>query len=404
MIDTLLSRSALLMQGSAIRRIGGLMGQIPDLVSFAGGYPADEAFPTEAFREIAADVLAGPTRRSLQYGATAGYRPLREAIGAIMRSRGIDRPAGELIVTTGSQQGLDLLSRVILDPGDVVLLERPSYTGAILAFRNIGATMVGVGQDDDGIDLDDLARTAAAQRALGRRVKMLYVVPNFQNPAGCLLPRARRLALLEWALREEILLLEDDPYGELYFSDAASEEDTRPIAADDRDNRAVVYLSTFSKMLAPGFRVGWVSAPAALAARLEIAKQGVDLHSGSLDQMIVYEACRRGVLVAQGPKLRRLYQEKRDVMMAALCTGGPGPLRWVTPRGGFFLWAHLTPPLTSESLLTAAVTQGVIFVPGTAFHVDDGGQDTLRLSFAEPTPERIALGIGRLLAAASAAI
>jgi 2-aminoadipate transaminase len=258
--------------------------------------------------------------------------------------------------------------------------------------------MVGVAQDDHGLDLNDLQRTVAAERAQGRRVKLLYVIPNFQNPTGRLVTRARRAALLEWALRERVLVLEDDPYCELYFDDTKAEE-TRPMAADTRR----WCLGTFSKTLAPGFRVGWMSASPVLAAKLEIAKQAVDLHTGALDQMIVYEACRRGVLGEQGPRLRRLYQDKRDVMMAALDRHAAGRLRWAPPRGGFFLWATLVPPFTSEGLLPHASKQGVLFVPGTAFHVDDGGHDTLRLSFAEPTHERIEVGISRLCAAVTAA-
>lgn len=402
MMDDLFSRAALLMQGSPIRRIGALMGQVPDLVSFAGGYPADEAFPAGAFRTIAAEALAGPTRRSLQYGATVGYRPLREAIAGVMRDRGIDRGAEHVLVTTGSQQGLDLAARVLLDPGDVALLERPSYTGAILAFRNVGARMVGVGQTEQGVDLDDLQRTVARERAAGRRVKLLYVIPNFQNPAGCLMAQPLRRALLEWARAERVLLLEDDPYRDLYFPDSASAADTRPIAAGAAVDDWVVYASSFSKTLAPGLRVGWLTAAPALLSKLELAKQGVDLCTGALDQLIVSEACRRGILAEQGPRLRSLYQQKRDVMIAALQERASDLFRWTTPRGGFFLWAQLRPSISSEALLTSASNAGVIFVPGTAFHVDGGGDDTLRLSFAEPTHERIRLGVERLARAAAA--
>jgi DNA-binding transcriptional MocR family regulator len=285
---------------------------------------------------------------------------------------------------------------VILDPGDVALMELPSYTGAIVAFRNVGASMVGIRQQSEGIDLEELERTVVTLRGEGRRVKLLYVIPNFQNPSGRLLGRSRRLELLEWAMRRDVLILEDDPYRDLHFSDCGSEDDLRPVAADDRDERAVVYLSSFSKTLAPGFRVGWLSAPKALAEKIELAKQAVDLCTGGLDQLIVFEACRRGVLAQQGPRLRRLYEERRDAMVAALHREAAERLSWATPQGGFFLWARLTSGADSVALLAFARARGVTYVPGTAFHVDGGGQEYMRLSFSEPPPDRIDLGVKRL--------
>lgn len=397
MIEDLLSRSARLMKGSAIRKIGSL--QIPDVVSFSAGYPAQEAFPREAFAEIAADVLRSAKCEALQYGPTAGYQPLRELVAELMVARGLTRRADHVVITTGSQQGLDLIGRVLVDPGDVALLELPSYTGAIVAFRNVGADMVGVPQQADGIDVRELDRTVAVLRADGRRVKLLYVIPNFQNPSGLLLGQERRRQLLQWALREKVLIVEDDPYRDLHFSECRSEDVLRPIAAGDRDERAVVYLSSFSKTLAPGFRVGWLSAPQAVAEKIELAKQAVDLCTGGLDQFVVYEACRRGVLAAQAPHLRQLYEERRDAMIAALHRHAAGRLSWATPLGGFFLWARLNGSVTGEELLPHARAHGVTYVPGTAFFVDGRGQEYMRLSFAEPPPERIALGIERLAAA-----
>jgi 2-aminoadipate transaminase len=208
------------------------------------------------------------------------------------------------VVTTGSQQGLDLVARVLLDPGDVALMELPSYTGAISAFRNVGATLVGVRQETDGIDLEHLDATLSRLRAEGKRVKLLYVVPNFQNPTGLLMSLAKRTAVLEWADRHRVLIVEDDPYRDIYFPDVSTEEETRPIAADDRQGM-VVYLSSFSKTLAPGFRVGWVSAPPEVAGKLELSKQAEDLCTGGLDQRIVYEAWRRGLLATHVPQTAR---------------------------------------------------------------------------------------------------
>ena len=393
--DRFFSRSGDAMRESAIRQMGTVLAQARDMVSFAPGYPAEDSFPWQAFSEVARELLTGADGSVLQYGPTRGYRPLRDVIVGLMRDRSVTVTAEQLVVTTGSQQGLDLIARVFLDPGDVVLLELPSYTGAITAFRNVNAALVGVRQDGDGIDLEELERVHDRVRSEGRRVKLLYLVPNFQNPTGALLSLPRRKAILEWADRRDVLVVEDDPYRDLYFPDVASEADTRPIAADDTIGR-VIYLSSFSKTLAPGFRVGWVSAPEALAAKLELAKQAEDLCSGGLDQRVVHEACRRGLLAAHIPTLRTFYQHKRDVMIAALTEHLSGQISWPAPRGGFFLWAELTPPLQSDDLLPHARARGVIYVAGSAFFVDGSGQQYLRLSFSAPSPARIEEGVRRL--------
>jgi 2-aminoadipate transaminase len=401
--DAFLSTAAGLMRHSAIRQMGALLAQAGDMVSFAPGYPAEDAFPWQAFADIARDVLARADPATLQYGPTRGFRPLRDVIAGLMADRGVATSDERIVVTTGSQQGLDLVARILVDPGDVVLLELPSYTGAISAFRNVGASLVGIRQEQDGIDLEDLDATVKKCRRDGGRVKFLYLVPNFQNPTGLLLPLRRRQQILEWAARENVLILEDDPYRDLYFPDSAKEEDTRPMAADDEQGR-VMYLSSFSKTLAPGFRVAWISAPPALAAKLELAKQAEDLCTGGLDQQVVYEACRRGVLARQLPRLREHYQRKRDVMVAALTRLLAGKVSWPEPRGGFFLWARLAPPLTSDVLLPVARRHGVIYVAGPAFFVDGAGQEYLRLSFSAPPPDRIEQGVIRLAQAIEEAV
>jgi 2-aminoadipate transaminase len=386
--DQFLSHAGESMQESAIRKMGTVLADARDMVSFAPGYPAEAAFPWEEFRAISDDLLAGRLGPVLQYGATRGYRPLLEVIEGIMRARGIATSHAQLTVTNGSQQGLDLVARVLLDPGDVVLVELPSYTGAIAAFRAAGAELVGVRQQADGLDLDALDATLARLRAGGRRVKFLYVVPNFQNPTGLLVGLDKRRRLLEWATRHDLLIVEDDPYRELYFPDVTDVADTRAIAADDDAGR-VVYLSSFSKTLAPGFRVAWLHAAPALVSKFELAKQASDLCTGGLSQQIVNEACRRGVLDRQLPLLRALYQSKRDVMEQAL-TGALGDgLTWDQPRGGFFLWARLREPLDGDSLLPFAQQHGVIFVTGHEAQF-------LRLSFSSPEPDRIREGVRRL--------
>jgi 2-aminoadipate transaminase len=392
----LFSRAAAQMTESAIRKMGTVLASGRDVISFAPGYPAPDTFPWDEFSQIAAELLASRDEGVLQYGPTRGYKPLLEVIAGIMRQRGIATAMEDLLITTGSQQGLDLVARVLVDPGDVILVELPTYVGAISAFRNLQAAMVGVPQEADGIDLDALDATYQRLRREGRHVKFLYVVPNFQNPTGLLIGLDKRRRLLEWAERRDVLIVEDDPYRELYFEDSASEADVRPIKADDTNGR-VVYLSSFSKTLAPGFRVAWIAAPPAIATKLEMAKQAEDLLTGSLDQRMIYEACRRGVLERQLPILRRHYAHKRDVMQAALQRELAGAT-WPTPKGGFFLWVTLPAGIDAGRMIHRAIEQGVIYVTGSAFYVDGAGRNMLRLSFSAPTPERIDAGIARLAA------
>jgi 2-aminoadipate transaminase len=390
-----LSRAAEGMRESAIRRMGSVLGSGRDIISFAPGYPAPDTFPWDELGEIAAGLLGGREPGVLQYGPTRGYRPLLETIASMMAQRGVATKLEDLLVTTGSQQGLDLVARVLVDPGDVILVELPTYVGAISAFRNVQASLVGIPQEADGIDLAALDATCERVRGEGRRVKFLYVVPNFQNPTGLLIGLAKRQRLLEWAERRDVLIVEDDPYRELYFEDSATEADVRPIKADDRQGR-VIYLSSFSKTLAPGFRVAWMAAPAALAAKFEMAKQAGDLLTGALDQRLIHEACRRGVLGRQLPVLRAHYAHKRDVMEQALRRELGSAVSWPRPKGGFFLWLTLAAALDADKMIPRAVEHGVIYVAGEAFYVNGEGHNTLRLSFSAPPPERIEAGISRL--------
>lgn len=400
--EAFLSAQGMRLRESAIRKMGAVLTQTKDLVSFAPGYPSEDLFAWDAFRDIANEVLSGADGKVLQYGATRGYRPLLDEIITLMAGRGISTSLEQLIVTTGSQQGLDLVATVLCDPGDVLLVELPSYVGAISAFQNLGTTLIGVPQEADGVDIGALGATLAKLRADGRRVKGFYTVPNFQNPTGLLVSQAKRHALLEFASREDLLIIEDDPYGDLYFEDVTTAADTRPIAAEDRDGR-VIYLSSFSKTLAPGFRTAWISAPAALTSRFELAKQSIDLCTGALDQRMVAEACRRGVLQSHLPQLRQAYQAKRDVMVSALDEHLTGRLHWGSPRGGFFLWTRLPDGVDATQLLPIAQRHGVIYVTGDAFFVDGRGGEFIRLSFSAPTHERIREGVRRLSDAISEA-
>ena len=404
--DTFLSRAGASMQESAIRQMGSVLSKSKDMISFAPGYPAEDQFPWPPLTEIAQELLTGADGSVLQYGPTRGYRPLREATRELMSSRGITSDVDRIVITTGSQQGLDLIARVLLDPDDVVLMELPSYTGAISAFRNVGAAMVGVSQthdgSNDGIDIDRLDDTYCKLVSEGRRVKLLYLVPNFQNPTGLMLSSTKRVQALEWAGRRNVLIVEDDPYRDLYFGDEGPAGATRPIAADDAEGR-VVYLSSFSKTLAPGFRVGWLSAPAPLASRVELAKQAGDLCTSVLDQRIVHAAWKRGLIDAHLPALRAHYRHKCETMVAAIGRHMPGRLQWTPPRGGFFLWAALTGGLESRDVMPHAQARGVIFVNGSAFFVDGTGSEFMRLSFSAPSPARIDEGIARLASAIESA-
>ena len=396
--NTFLSPTGRQLHESAIRRMGTVVARTADLVSFAAGYPDPSTFPWVELREITGELLNGSDGTTLQYGPTRGYKPLLEAIVDVLDERGITAPLEELMITSGSQQGLDLVARVLISPGDVVLVELPAYTGAISAFKNMQAELVGVKQDADGIDLEDLDAVCLRERKAGRRVNLLYLVPNFQNPTGLLLTLEKRKRLAEWTERRDVLIIEDDPYGALYFDDVATAPETRPIRADDEHGR-VIYLSTFSKTLAPGFRVGWMVAPAALIERFDTAKQAIDLTSGVLDQRIVHQAILRGVIDRAAPALRDLYRRKREVMEQALRVELGDRLTWLVPKGGFFLWATLAAGYDDMSLLERALEQRLVFVIGSAFYVDGTGHDRIRLSFSAPSAERIEEGVRRLAAA-----
>jgi 2-aminoadipate transaminase len=394
-----LSHAAEQFQESAIRRTGILGAAVPGLISLAAGYPAPEVFPWDDLQSITADLLGKRDGNTLQYGATRGYRPLIEQLLAkTLHDRGISGTFEDVVITTGSQQGLDLAGRVLIDPGDVVIVELPTYSGAIAAFHNLQGQFAGVPQDAEGIDLAALDATLAALKAEGKRAKFIYVTPNFQNPAGLLMSRARRLALLDAARRHDLVILEDDPYGSIYFEDVTTAADTRPIKADDTDGR-VIYLGSFSKVLVPGLRVAWMIAPREIAQKVELAKQATDICSSVFDQRIVHGAMERGVVDRIAPGLRAHYQAKRTVMEQALQSSLAGRVTWTSPRGGFFLWIELPEGVDDRELFERALKEKVSFVLGSAFFVNDEGHRFARLAFSGISHEQITEGIARLAAA-----
>ena len=393
-----LSHAAQNFQESAIRRIGALSATIPGLISLSAGYPAPEMFPWTDLESITAQILARHDGNTLQYGATRGYRPLIEHLTAhTLQARGISARFEDVIITSGSQQGLDLVGRVLIDPGDPVIVELPTYSGAIAAFHNLQASLVGVPQDAEGIAIAAVERVATDLAKQGAPAKFVYVTPNFQNPAGTLMSAKRRLELLETARRHNLIILEDDPYGSIYFEDVTTLADTRPIKADDTGGQ-VIYLGSFSKILVPGLRVAWMVAPPPIAQKVELCKQAADISTGVFDQRIVHGALAGGVIDRIAPGLRAHYQAKRTAMERALTSHLKGRATWTSPRGGFFLWIEM-PGVDDRELLDRALQQKVSFVLGSAFFVNGAGHEFARLAFSGITHGQIEEGIARLAAA-----
>lgn len=372
---------------STIREILKVTAQ-PEVISFAGGLPAPELFPIEEIGRAAQHVLATEGGRALQYGESEGFRPLREWIAAEMGRRGITAAADEVLVTSGSQQVLDLVGKVFLNPGDVVLTENPTYLAAIQAFQTMEARFVPVPTDAGGLvpdSLPDLIRQ--------HRPKFLYTIPNFQNPTGVTLSAERRQRLARIAADEGLTILEDDPYGQLRYRGA----DIPPIKHWDTAGR-VLYASTFSKTIAPGLRTGWVVAPPEVFSQLLILKQASDLHTSSLDQRIAHLFLTQSDPVAHIACIREVYGERFGIMDAALRAEMPDGFTWTQPEGGMFLWITGPAELDGLALLQRAIARQVAFVPGRDFFPGDGGRNHLRLNFSNATPERIREGVRRLAA------
>ena len=378
------------MQFSAIRRMSALI-QRPGIISFAPGQPNAELFPVDQLREIADDILRSQGASTFQYIGTRGLPALIDAVGAYVAGKGIRAAAPQILLTEGSQQGIDLVARVLLDPGDAVLVELPTYVGALGSFRAARAKLVGVRLDDEGLDLDHLRAQHRAQREAGVRVKFLYVIPNFQNPAGVSHSTANRRALLALAEELDLLIVEDDPYGDLYF-----ESEPRPTLASLDESGRVLYLSSFSKILAPGLRSAFVVGPEALLAKIEVAKQAANLCASALDQRIVLGCLERGIIAQQQERSRPFYRVRRDALLAALAQHMPPGVTWTRPQGGLFVWMTLPASIDAEVMLETAVEAGVAYVPGAPFFVEDVRPNTLRLTFASAGEGPILDGIARL--------
>ncbi|HLZ23874.1 MAG TPA: PLP-dependent aminotransferase family protein [Ktedonobacterales bacterium] len=380
------------MSSSAIRELLKITER-PDFISFAGGLPAPEVFPVAEVAEAAGRILRERGAQALQYGATEGYRPLREWVAARMTGEGLPITTENVLITTGSQQALDLVGKILVDPGSQVLVESPTYLAALQAWNTYGAEYAQAPADGDGM------RIVGLERLLRAGPRFVYCLPNFQNPGGVTLTRERRERLVALAEKHGVPVVEDDPYRELRFDGEhlprliqldAARRDEAPYAGN------IIYTTTFSKILSPGLRVGWVIAAREAIAKLTQAKQGTDLHTPTFNQMIAYELASTGFLERHAKIIVQAYRERRDVMLAALATEFPASVTWTHPQGGMFLWVTLPNGMDAADLLRDAIEQKVAFVPGAPFHTDGSGANTLRLNFSNASTEMISEGIQRL--------
>jgi len=382
------------MGSSAIRELLKLTEQ-PDIISFGGGMPAPDVFPLEEFREACERVLKDSGPQALQYGPTEGYLPLREMIARHSKRYGIEITPENILITSGSQQALDLLGKILINRGDHILVESPTYLGALQAWNAYGAEYVTVPMDNHGMVTDEL------EMALRSGPKFIYVLPNFQNPTGVTLAEERRTKLIELADQYGVPIVEDDPYGQLRYEG----DHLTPVVELDSQFRNdcsvcyrgnVIYLSTFSKTLAPGLRLAWVVAPPEVIRKMVQAKQGADLHTSPFNQYVAYEVAKGGFLNRHVKLIRDVYRERRDAMLAAMDGYFPPGVDWTHPEGGLFLWATMPETLSSPDVLKAAIEQKVAFVPGAPFYPLGGGHNTMRLNFSYCSPEKIREGIARL--------
>ncbi|HEX7976781.1 MAG TPA: PLP-dependent aminotransferase family protein [Anaerolineales bacterium] len=382
------------MGSSAIRELLKLTEK-PEVISFGGGMPAPDVFPIREFKEACDRVLDDQGAIALQYGSTEGYLPLREMIARHSARYGIEITPENIMVTSGSQQALDLLGKVLINRGDRILVESPTYLGALQAWSAYGADYVTVPMDENGMQTD------ALEEALRSGPKFIYVLPNFQNPTGSTLSLERRRRLIELADQYGVPIVEDDPYEQLRFEG----EHLPTVVYLDGEFRGnnhscyrgnVIYLSTFSKILAPGIRLAWVIAPPEVIRKLVQAKQGADLHTATFNQIVAYEVSKGGFLDRHIELIRRVYRQRRDVMLGALDAYFPPGADWTHPLGGLFLWSTVPEPMDTTQVLKAAIEQNVAFVPGAPFFPCGGGTNTMRLNFSNATPELIREGISRL--------
>jgi 2-aminoadipate transaminase len=381
--------------GSSVIRELLKLTESPEIISFAGGLPAPDVFPVDEFRSACDIVLSEVGAQALQYSTTEGYLPLREMIARHTGRYGIQVTADNIMITSGSQQALDLIGKVFINRGDRILVEEPTYLGALQAWNAYGAEYVTVPLDENGMNTDEL------EAALRTGPKFIYVLPNFQNPTGVTLSLERRHRLIALADEYGVPIIEDDPYGQLRYEGthlpsvvSLDGQFRKNGALDYRGN--VIYLSTFSKILAPGLRLAWVVAPPEVIRKLVQAKQGADLNSAAFTQMVAYEVARGGFLDRHIWHIRRVYGERRNIMLESMEQYFPASVKWTHPQGGLFLWGIMPEILDAKEVFKVAVEKKVAFVPGESFHACGGGHNTMRLNFSNASPDMIRLGISRL--------
>lgn len=390
-----ISSTAKKIKASEIREILAIIRERKDVISLAGGIPDPRTFPKKELLEITKVVLEKYGDMALQYSETKGILEVREMLSHFLwENRAISVDAENILITTGSQQALDLIARALLDPGDVVITENPSYLAALGAFRIRGAELIGIKIDKQGMRTDLLEETVKKLKAEGKRIKFIYTIPVGQNPAGTTMPRDRKKHLIEVANQYDILVVEDDPYSYFIYDETA---DISPLKVFDDEDR-VIYLSTISKILAPGLRIGWIVSPEALTRKFELVKQYMDLHSPTINQFIVAEAIKTGLIKRHSHELSPFYREKRDTMLKAIKEYFPENVWYTEPIGGFFVFVYVQKKGfdTSRLLRVAIDKYKVAYVPGKGFHTDGSGENSMRLSFSYPPPEVIEEGIRRL--------
>jgi 2-aminoadipate transaminase len=389
-LDTLLSKNMASAKRSAIREILKLT-QNPNVISFAGGLPAEKSFPVEDIKVCMNEVLDTEGTKALQYGTTEGCIELREQLVKHYKSQGVEIEINNIMITTASQQGLDLTSKIFINPGDKVICGLPSYLGGLSAFRSYGGIPVGVKFDKDGMCPVELEKKLVQMEKDNDLPKFLYLIPDFQNPAGITYPGKRRIELLDIAEKFNLLVIEDSPYRELRFDG----EEQKMMFEIDKSSRVIV-LGTFSKILAPGFRIGWVVAHEKIIEKYITAKQATDLCTPAILQMAVAKYMEKGMLQKNLAKTIDMYRLKRDLMLDCFRKYMPKEITWTEPQGGLFLFLNLPDGMDSEELFQIAIKSNVAFVIGKVFHCDGSGQNTMRMNFSFPTHEQIDTGVKRL--------
>ena len=362
----------------------------PEIVSLAGGMPNLSALPMEMMAEVIKELIITNGSEALQYGSGQGHPKLREQICDVMALEGIRANPDDVVITTGSQQALDLISRIFIDPGDVVLVEAPSYVGALGTFRQYQASVVHVEMDNDGLVPDSLRAAIKSLRTTGRKIKFLYLIPNYQNPTGVCLPADRRTEILSICREEEIFVVEDNPYGLLGFDKPS------PNAMRAEDSENVIYLGSFSKTIAPGLRVGWALVPQSLKDKLVISSESSILCPSNFTQLTISSYLADQPWRDQIASFCELYKVRRDAMLESLEQHFPAEAKWTKPGGGFYVWVNLPAEIDTKALMPKAIVAKVAYVPGSAFYADGLGSWSMRLSYCHPTPERIRDGVKAL--------